>query len=85
MERLQKYISLSGYTSRRKAEELISKGKVKVNGIVIKDDTNRTWLCCPVCGKKQFPLDGAVVTNLQITCKMCKSLFVTNYSEPAMG
>ena len=32
VERLQKVIANSGYTSRRKAEELISKGKVKVNG-----------------------------------------------------
>ena len=35
MERLQKIIALSGYCSRRKAEELISKGKVKVNGKTI--------------------------------------------------
>lgn len=32
MERLQKLIAESGYTSRRKAEELIKKGKVYVNG-----------------------------------------------------
>ena len=35
MIRLQKYIADSGYCSRRKAEELISCGKVKVNGEVI--------------------------------------------------
>ena len=35
MERLQKVIANLGYTSRRKAEELIIKGKVKVNGEVI--------------------------------------------------
>ncbi len=35
MERLQKKIANSGYTSRRKAEELIQKGKVKVNGQII--------------------------------------------------
>lgn len=35
MERLQKIIANSGYTSRRKAEELIKQGKVKVNGEVI--------------------------------------------------
>ena len=35
MERLQKVISASGYTSRRKAEELIRSGKVKVNGKVV--------------------------------------------------
>lgn len=32
MERLQKIIAESGYTSRRKAEELIKQGKVYVNG-----------------------------------------------------
>ena len=34
MERLQKVISDNGYTSRRKAEELIKQGKVLVNGEV---------------------------------------------------
>jgi pseudouridine synthase len=33
--RLQKYIAMSGLTSRRKAEELILQGRVKVNGQVI--------------------------------------------------
>ena len=37
MERLQKIIANSGYCSRRKAEQLITEGLVKVNGIVIKD------------------------------------------------
>jgi 23S rRNA pseudouridine2605 synthase len=35
-ERVQKIISNSGYCSRRKAEDLISKGKVRVNGRIIK-------------------------------------------------
>ena len=35
MERLQKVIANAGVTSRRKAEELIRQGKVKVNGEVI--------------------------------------------------
>lgn len=35
MERLQKVIAFYGYTSRRKAEELIRKGKVMVNGKII--------------------------------------------------
>ena len=35
MERLQKVIANSGIASRRKAEELILAGKVKVNGKVI--------------------------------------------------
>jgi len=37
MERLQKIIANSGYCSRRKAEELIEKGKVTVNGKIITD------------------------------------------------
>lgn len=32
LERLQKRIANSGYTSRRKAETLIEEGKVQVNG-----------------------------------------------------
>ena len=35
MERLQKQISSLGYCSRRHAEELILKGLVKVNGIIV--------------------------------------------------
>lgn len=37
MERLQKVIAASGYTSRRKAEDLILKGKVEVNGVIVKE------------------------------------------------
>ena len=35
MERLQKIISSCGYCSRRKAEDFIKLGKVKVNGVII--------------------------------------------------
>ena len=38
MDRLQKVIAASGISSRRKAEELITSGKVKVNGTVITVD-----------------------------------------------
>lgn len=37
MERLQKVIAYAGVASRRKAEELIKEGKVKVNGKVVKE------------------------------------------------
>jgi len=37
MERLQKVIANKGYCSRRKAEELIKNGQVKVNGEVVKE------------------------------------------------
>lgn len=37
MERLQKVIAYAGVASRRKAEQLIVEGKVKVNGVVVKE------------------------------------------------
>lgn len=37
MERLQKVIANSGVASRRKAEELISQGRVKVDGAVVRE------------------------------------------------
>ena len=37
MERLQKAIANSGYTSRRKAEDLIRQGRVEVNGEVVSE------------------------------------------------
>ncbi len=36
MERLQKVIAQAGVTSRRKAEQLILEGKVKVNGETVR-------------------------------------------------
>lgn len=52
MERLQKYIAESGYTSRRKAEELIQLGKVEVNGKVVKQ------LGTKVTGKEEIIVEG---------------------------
>jgi len=37
MERLQKYLADAGVASRRKSEELILQGKIKVNGEVVKE------------------------------------------------
>jgi len=37
MERLQKVIARAGIASRRKSEELIQEGKVKVNGKIVKE------------------------------------------------
>ncbi|MBO6047971.1 MAG: rRNA pseudouridine synthase [Erysipelotrichaceae bacterium] len=52
MERLQKVIAQSGYTSRRKAEELIVQGKVQVNGVTV------TELGTKVSGDDTITIDG---------------------------
>lgn len=59
MERLQKIIANRGYCSRRKAEELIQNGKVKVNGEVI------TTLGVKVSEKDEIMIDGNVLANEQ--------------------
>ncbi len=55
MERLQKVIAQSGYTSRRKAEELILEGKVLVNGKVVCE------LGSKVSDKDIIEIDGEVL------------------------
>ena len=55
MERLQKVIADSGITSRRKAEELILAGKVRVNGEVISE------LGVKVSGNDIVEVDGAIL------------------------
>lgn len=55
MERLQKFIAESGYTSRRKAEELIKEGKVSVDGKII------TELGTKVSGKEEIIIDGELL------------------------
>ncbi len=53
-KRLQKILSDSGYCSRRKAEELIEKGLVKVNGRAVKlgDKADPEKDSVTVCGEK---------------------------------
>jgi len=57
MERLQKVIALSGYCSRRKAEELILQGKVMVDGKVV------TELGTKVDGNNQVTVEGKTLTR----------------------
>lgn len=55
MERLQKVIAQSGITSRRKAEELIKEGKVKVNGVVV------TELGTKVSSKDEIAVNDRII------------------------
>jgi len=55
LERLQKVIARAGIASRRKSEELIKEGRVKVNGKVIKE-----------LGVKVTPSDRVEVDGVQI-------------------
>jgi len=55
MERLQKVIARAGIASRRKSEELIKEGKVKVNGKVVTE-----------LGLKVSPSDRVEVNEIQI-------------------
>lgn len=56
-ERLQKIIAQSGYTSRRKAEELITKGKVSVNGKVVRE------LGTKVKPSDEILVEGNIISN----------------------
>lgn len=57
MERLQKVISNSGYTSRRNAEKLITEGRVSVNGEVV------TELGVKVNSEDIILIDGVEITK----------------------
>lgn len=67
MERLQKVIANSGYTSRRKAEELITKGKVVVNGEVVKE-----------LGTKVSDSDVILVEGVEINKQVKKVYYLLN-------
>ena len=66
MERLQKVIANSGFTSRRKAEELITSGKVYVNGEVVRE-----------LGTKVSGNDDIVINGIHLT-KEDKVYFLLN-------
>ena len=60
MERLQKYLSECGVASRRKSEQLILDGKVKVNGKVI------TELGTKVSDKDEIEVDEEMILKVVI-------------------
>lgn len=55
MDRLQKVIAHAGFASRRKAEELILRGKVMVNGEIVKE-----------LGTKVSPSDDIVIGGIKL-------------------
>ncbi len=57
MDRLQKVIAQSGLCSRRKAETLITEGKVKVNGVIV------TELGSKVSKKDSIEVNGEVLSK----------------------
>lgn len=59
MERLQKVIANRGVTSRRKAEELITQGRVKVNGKVVRE------LGTTVNNSDEIEVDDLVISNVE--------------------
>ncbi|MGM8214010.1 pseudouridine synthase [Bacillaceae bacterium W0354] len=61
LERLQKVIAQSGYTSRRKAEQLIVEGRVKINGKTI------TELGTKVSSNDEIEVDGIPIEKEQPT------------------
>lgn len=66
-ERLQKVIANSGFTSRRKAEELILNGEVFVNGNVVNE-----------LGTKVGPKDIIVVSGVTLDRKVKKEYYLLN-------
>ena len=58
MERLQKVIAQAGICSRRKAEELITKGLVSVNGKIVTE-----------LGTKVKTSDTIIITIIRIVLK----------------
>ena len=66
MERLQKAIAQSGFCSRRKAEEYIIQGKVKVNGKIV-----------DILGSKVKPND-TITINGQALVREDKVYYVMN-------
>lgn len=77
MTRINKYIAESGYCSRRKADELVASGKVKINGVVV--DT-----CGTLIGKNDIvTIDGVQLTKEEHAyyCMYKPSGIITSVSD----
>ena len=76
--RINKYIAHTGYTSRRKADELIFKGKVKLNGQTIKEPGVQ------VHGNDVVEIDGKVLSiEKKFYIKLYKPIgFITSNFDP---
>ena len=82
--RLQKYLSQCAVASRRKAEELISDGKVKVNGRVAKlgdKDVNLVQLVSFGCGVDAITTDE-MRTILESDGKIYTQIKIDEISNP---
>ena len=67
MERIQKIIAQSGYCSRRKAEELITEGRVKLNGSLVNE-----------LGTKANYTDAITIDGTSINNKEEKEYYLLN-------
>lgn len=65
-ERLQKIIANSGHCSRRKAEELIEQGKVKLNGVTAK------------LGDKATDQEKITINNIPLKTKQQNQYYILN-------
>ncbi len=80
MERLQKYLARCGVASRRKAEELIKEGRVKVNGEVIVE------MGYKVSGSDTVSVDNIdIESNELIYVVMNKPRYIISSSNDELG
>ena len=73
MERIQKVIANSGYCSRRRAEELIALGKVKVNDEVM------TTLGYKVKKNDKIEVEDVIITNEKEPVQIAQALKIITY------
>lgn len=72
--RLQKYIAMTGYCSRRKAEELIEQGKVSINGKKVNEQ-----------GVQVHPGDKVRINNKLIELERSKVYYIVNKPKSVLS